>query len=216
MFSIKAKKRESGVNPEVLRKSGEVPAVFYGAKKESTNVSVSLVEFNKVFSKAGESSAIKMTTENGDVDVLVQDVQRDPVTNTAIHIDFLVIDMNKKIEVSVPLEFVGVSPIVKSGLGTLVKVMHDIEIEALPKDLPQKIEIDISVLEGLDSVILASNVSLPSGVSLITKDTEVVASIAEQKEEVEEVAPVDLSAIEVEKKGKKEEETETPESGENN
>ena len=79
-------------------------------------------------------------------------------------------------------------------------------VEASPKDLPHNFVIDISSLVGLDSQVLVSSIVLPKGVKMITKGEEVVASIAAQKEEKEEVVPVDLSAIEVEKKGKKEEE----------
>ena len=208
MLTLKAKIRDIKEDLETLRKGGELPAVFYGAGKDSTSISIPTVEFKKVWQKAGESSTVKISTPEGDVDTLIHEVQVDPVTNEPIHADFLVIDMNKKIEVEVPLEFTGVSEAVKGGLGTLVKVLHEVGIEALPADLPHNLVIDISKLETIDSQILVSDIILPTGVTMITKGNEVVASIAEQKEEKEEVAPeaVDLSAIEVEKKGKKEEE----------
>jgi len=207
MLALKAKTRNIKEDLAKMRKTGKLPAVFYGAGKKSTSISVPKVDFKKVWKKAGESSVIKISTPEGDVDVLIHEVQTDPVTDEPIHIDFLAIDMNKKIRVEVSLEFTGVSEAVKSGLGTLVKVLYEVEVEALPKDLPHNIVADISKLDTLDNQILVSNLNLPSGVTMITKGTEVVASIAEQKEEKEEVvAPVDLSAIEVEKKGKKEEE----------
>ncbi len=97
---------------------------------------------------------------------------------------------------------------VKNGLGNLVKVLHEVEVEALPKDLPHNLEVDISKLETVESQIFVSDIKLPTGVTMITGGEEVVASIVLQVEEKEEVIapPVDLSAIEVEKKGKKEEE----------
>jgi len=207
MLNLKAKIRDIKENLDNIRKEGELPAVFYGSGKTTTSISVPKIEFKKIWEKAGESSTVKISTEDGDVDVLIHEVQADPVTGEPIHVDFLAIDMNKKIEVEVSLEFTGISEAVKSGLGILVKVLHEIEIEALPKDLPHNLIVDISKLETLDSKILVSDIILPAGVTLITKSTDVVASIAEQKEEKEEVVvPVDLSAIEVEKKGKKEEE----------
>ena len=206
MLTLKAKTRDIKEDLKALRKGGELPAVFYGMGKEATPISISMVEFKKVWHKAGESSTVKISTDKGEVDVLIQDVQVEPVTDEPVHADFLVIDMNKKIKVDVALEFTGVSDAVKGGLGTLVKVLHEVEIEALPKDLPHTLSVDISKLATLDSQILISDIKLPTGVTMITKETEVVASIAEQKEEKEEAAPVDLSAIEVEKKGKKEEE----------
>ncbi|PIZ86816.1 50S ribosomal protein L25 [Candidatus Nomurabacteria bacterium CG_4_10_14_0_2_um_filter_30_12] len=206
MFIIKAKKRNEGVNSDTLKKTGEIPAVFYGIKKETTSISIPIVEFKKIWRKAGESSTIKISIGDNNIDVLIHDVQVHPVTDEPIHVDFLVVDMNKKIKVNVPLEFSGISNAVKNGLGNLVKVLHEIEIEALPKDLPHNLMVDLSQLETIESQIFVSNIKLPTGVVLVTDGSEVVASIILQVEEKEEVASVDLSAIEVEKKGKKEEE----------
>lgn len=207
MFAIKAKTREKGASSESLKKTGEIPAVFYGMGKVSTSIAIPIVEFKKIWHKAGESSAVQVSVDGKNLDVMIHEVQVNPITGEPVHVDFLVIDMNKSITVSVLLEFTGVSGAVKSGLGVLVKVLHEIEVEALPKDLPQVLNVDISKLNTLEDGILVSDIVLPKGVTLVSEGTDVVASIAEQKEEVEEVAaPVDLSAIEVEKKGKKEEE----------
>ena len=206
MLALTAKIRDIKENLDTLRNAGELPAVFYGMGNVSTPISISKIDFKKIWRQAGESSTVKVTTPKVVIDVLIHDVQVDPVTDEPIHVDFLVIDMNKAIKVEVPLEFSGISEAVKSGLGTLVKVLHEVEVEALPADLPHNFVIDISSLIGLDDQILVSNIILPKGVKMVTKGEEVVASIAVQKEEKEEVAPVDLSAIEVEKKGKKEEE----------
>ena len=211
MFAIKAKTRDLKDNLEKLRKAGEVPAVFYGMANPTTPISISNIEFKKVWHKAGESSAVELTVDGKKVDVLIQDVQTHPVNDEPIHVDFLAIDMNKKITVNVPLEFVGVSPAVKSGTGNLVKVMHEMEVEALPKDLPQNLIVDISSLVDTTSQLTVGDIKLPQGVRATAEATEIVASIIEQKEEViEETVPVDLSAIEVEKKGKKEEEGAEP------
>ncbi|MFA5791636.1 MAG: 50S ribosomal protein L25 [Candidatus Paceibacterota bacterium] len=206
MFVIKATKRDASIKLDALRKGGEIPAVFYGAGKESTPVSISNVEFKKVWREAGESSAVKISTLGGDIDVLIHEVQVDPITDEPIHVDFLAIDMKKKISVNVPLVFEGISNAVKNGIGNLVKVLHEIEVEALPADLPHNLIVDISTLEGIENQIFVSNIKLPAGVTLITNGDDVVASIVAQVEEKEEVIPVDLSAIEVEKKGKKDEE----------
>ena len=204
MFIIKATKRDASVKLDNLRKGGEIPAVFYGAGKETTSISVPIVEFKKVWRDAGESSTIKIEMLNSNIDVLIHEVQVDPITDEPIHVDFLVIDMKKKIRVHIPLEFEGISGAVKSGLGNLVKVIHELEIEALPSDLPHNLVVDISKLNTLDDQIFVSDIKLPAGVVVINEPTEVVVSVVEQVEEKEEVAaPVDLSAIEVEKKGKK-------------
>ncbi|MFH1608634.1 MAG: 50S ribosomal protein L25 [Patescibacteria group bacterium] len=219
MLTLNAKIRDIKEDLDAMRKAGELPAVFYGAGKKNTSISISKTEFKKIWEKAGESSTVKIVTPDKiSVDALIYEVQTDPVTDEPVHVDFLVIDMNKKIIVEVQLEFTGISEAVKSGLGTLVKVLREVEVEALPKDLPQNIPVDISKLVDLESRILVSDLVLSTGVEMITKLDEVVASIAEQVEEKEEeVVPVDLSSIEVEKKGKKEEEgggeegAETPE-----
>lgn len=205
MFIIKANKRDKTNKMDTLRKGGEIPAVFYGAGKETTSISVPLVEFKKVWRDAGESSAVKIEMLGGNIDVLIHEVQVDPVTSEPTHVDFLAIDMKKKIRVNVPLVFEGISDAVKTGVGNLVKVMHEFEIEALPNDLPHNLVVDISKLKTLDDQVFVSDVKVPAGVLVINEPTEVVVSVVEQVEEKEEVAaPVDLAAIEVEKKGKKE------------
>jgi len=207
MLKLKATKREVGQNLETLRKSGSLPAVFYGFKRQTTPISVLDKDFRKIWKEAGESATFVLETENGPIDVLIHEVQFDPVRDIPLHVDFLAIDVNKATQISVPLEFTGVSDAVKSGLGVLVKVMHEIEVEALPKDMPNHITVDISKLATLDDQVLVKDLALPKGVTAIAKEDEVVAAISVQKEEKEEVAePVDLSKIEVEKKGKKEEE----------
>ena len=204
MFIIKADKRDANAKLSFLRKSGKIPAVFYGAGEITTSVTLSNIEFKKIWRDAGESSAIKISTANGDVNALIHEVQVDPVTDEPIHVDFLVIDMKRKIRVKVPLVFEGISNAVKNGIGNLVKVLNEIEIEALPNDLPHSLFVDISRLETLDNNIVVSDIKLPIGVVLITNGGDIVASIVAQVEEKEEVvASVDLSAIEVEKKGKK-------------
>ena len=196
MFIIKALKRDSGIKLGALRKSGKIPAVFYGAKESVTSITLSTVEFKKIWRDAGESSAIKISTPNGDVNALIHEVQVDPVTDEPIHVDFLAIDMKKKIKVKVPLIFEGISNAVKGGIGNLVKVLHEIEIEALPIDLPQKLSVDISKLQTLDDNIFVSDIKLPTGVVAITNVGDVVASIIAQVEEKEEVVTApDLSAI---------------------
>jgi len=188
-----------------------MPAVFYGKKEKSTPVIISKAEFKKVWREAGESSVIDLVGKNIEAEALIYDVDLDPVTDEPRHADFYVFEKGKKIEISVPLEFIGVAPAVKDMGGTLVKVMHEIEIEALPKDLPHNISVDISSLVNFDSQILAKDVKLPQGVALVAKSEEVVASVYETKEEVEEVAPIDLASIEVQKKGKEAKEGEDAE-----
>lgn len=212
MITLTATKRSKKELLKTIRANGMVPAVVYGAQVENTLVSVLSTDFVKVLRVAGETSTIVLdiagTTEKEKavkIDVLIHEVQVDPVKGFPIHVDFLAVDMNRVVEVTVPLEFVGTAKAEKDGFGTLVKVLHEIEIEALPKDLPHNIEVDVSFISTLEDIIHAKDLKLPKGVVLMTEGSEVVALVAVAKEE-KEVAPVDLTAIEVEKKGKKEEE----------
>lgn len=208
MFKLKVEKRDLKENLVSLRKSGIIPAVFYGPKDPSTPIKISLVDFRKAWKEAGESTIVSLEGPGIDADVLIKDVDLDPVTDIATHVDFYAIEKGKKISVDVPIEFIGTSPAVKELGAVLVKVVHDIEIEALPKDLPHKLEADISSLVSFDSVLTAADIKLPEGVTLNVELDEVIASVYEPKEEVIESTPVDLSAIEVEKKGKEEKEGE--------
>jgi large subunit ribosomal protein L25 len=205
MNKLTATKRSKAQKLADIRNNGMVPAVVYGAHVENTILSVPSVDFIKVFRIAGESSTIMLDIDGINVDVLIHDVQLDPLKGFPMHVDFLAIDMNKPVHVSIPLEFTGVAGAEKAGLGVLVKVLHEVEVSALPKDLPHAISVDLSSLATLDDQIHVSNITLPKGVEMLTDAEEVVALVAAAKEEVES-APVDLSSIEVEKKGKKEEE----------
>ena len=202
MLKLKAQKRNMDENLSALRKSGLLPAVFYGAKNPSTPISINEKDFAKIWKEAGESSTVTIEFDGKNITTLIHEVQAEPVKDIPIHVDFLAIDINKAIRVNVPIEFVGEAPAVKKSLGILVKVMHEIEVEALPKDLPHNIEVDVSGLDTLESQISVADLKLPAGVTVIAKPEEVVAAISAMKEEKEEV-PVDLDAIEVEKKGKK-------------
>ncbi|MFA5652288.1 MAG: 50S ribosomal protein L25 [Candidatus Paceibacterota bacterium] len=202
MITLNVEKRDIKESLGEIRKAGKMPAVFYGKKEASTPIQLPYAIFEKTLKEAGESTILHLDGKGIDVDVLIHDVDLDPVTDKPRHADFYAIEKGKKLEIKIPLEFIGVAPAVKNLGGILVKVMHEIEIEALPKDLPHKLEIDISSLTTFDSVITADKIKLPEGVSLRIKPEEVVASVYEPKEEVVEVAPVDLSTIEVAKKGK--------------
>lgn len=207
MITLSAQSRE-GKTPDSLRASELIPAVYYSKGKDAVSIAVPAREFVKVFAEAGETTAVTLQLGGEKITTLIHDIQRDPITGAATHVDFLVIDMNKEIEVAVPIEFTGLAEAEKAGLGTIVKVLHEVHVKALPAKLPHSLEVDITSLATLEDQIHAKDIKLPSGVELVTSPEEVVALVAAFKEEKEE-APVDLSAIEVEQKGKKEEEGES-------
>ncbi len=202
MLTLTVEKRDSKAKPETIRSQGKMPAVFYGPKQKSTSVTVSTIEFIKLFKKAGESSVIILKDGNIEHEALIHDIDVHPVTGAPRHADFYVIEKGKKVKVHIPLVFEGISPAVKDKGAILIKVARELEIEATPKDLPRELKVDISSLLEFSSTITAKDIKLGAGVTLIAGPDEIVASVSEAKEEVEEVKPIDMSAIEVEKKGK--------------
>lgn len=205
MIILSASKRKTE-KPSALLKEEKIPAVYYGAGKEAVSIIVPVKEFNKVWKEAGETGTVALNFGSEKVTTLIHNVQRDVITNAPIHADFLVIDMNKEIEVDIPLEFTGQADAEKTGLGIVVHTMHEIKVKSLPANLPHALVVDVTGLVSLDSQIHAKDIVLPKGVSLVDNADEVVAMVSAFKEEKEEVTPIDLSSIEVEKKGKKEEE----------
>ena len=204
-----------GKNLNSARAGGKLPISIYGAKEASRSYFVELKDFKKVLKQAGESTVVSLMTLDGEKDTIIHDISFNPLSGEPIHADFLIIEKNKPVKVSVPLEFIGEAPAVKTLSATIVKVAHELEIEALPKDLPHQLDVDLSTLVDLESRITVADIKLPAGVTTDVDPEEVIVSVTEAGEDVvEEEAPIDLSSIEVEKKGKDEEtegETETKE-----
>lgn len=196
-----------------LRDKGFVPGIVYGPKEEPIQIAVSRVHFEKAWASAGESTVITLSGLGEEKEVLIHDVDYDHVRSMPLHVDFYAIEKGKKVTVNVPLSFVGTSPAEKELGGSIVKVLHEIEIEAMPKDLPHEIEVDVALLKDFESSIHVKDIKAPAGVTILTEGEEVVAVAEAAKEIVEEepAAPVDMSSIEVAERGKKEEEGEAAE-----
>ncbi len=207
MHTIAASKRDIfGKQLKTARTQGQLPVVIYGHKQEAQSLFVAAKDFKKILSSGADSGMVSVKLPDGTTDVLVHEVMFDPVSGEPVHADLLVVDKTKKVTVNVPLRFEGVSPAVKSLGGILVKVLHELEVEVLPMSIPHDIEVNIEALTALDSQILVKDLVIPKDVTVLNEPEAVVASISVAQEEPVEAAPVDLSAIEVEKKGKKEEE----------
>ena len=203
---LKGEMRDPKTKLSAIRAEGFVPGVYYGHKEASTPCVFPLVAFKKVWKSAGESTVVTLEMPKGKISALIHEVQVDPIKGQPIHVDFYALEKGQEVSVNIPLEFTGVSTAVKDLGGSLVKVLHEVEVKGQPENLPHNFVIDISALEALDSQILAGSIVLPKGITLVTQGTDVVAAIAVAKEEPIEAPVMDLSAIEVEKKGKKEEE----------
>jgi large subunit ribosomal protein L25 len=183
---------------------------MYGRSEESTPISVDKKAFDKVFHTAGESTVITLSGLGEDKDALIHEVVYDAVTGTPVHVDFYVIQKGQTVTVSIPIEFDGESPAVKDLGGILVKVMHELEIECQPKDLPHAIHADISKLATLeDQIHVKDLVGIPASATITLDPEEVVAMVDVAQEEPVEETPADISSIEIsEERGKKEEEGE--------
>jgi len=189
-----------------------MPAVVYGPKQEALPVSIGLLAFKRLLREGGETSVIDLTGLGKTVQVLIHEVDRDPITSSPRHADFYAIEKGAKVEVAVPFSFIGESPAVKAG-GSMVKVMHELAISADAAKLPHEIEVDISGLAQVGDQIHVKDLTLPNGVTTEIEGDEVVALIQEVAIEEENTEGPNMEAIEVEQKGKGEEGSAEAEAG---
>ena len=195
-------RKDFGRKTKSIKKQGKIPAVVYGPGVKNVSIEVDEKEFKKVFQKAGESSLIELLVE-GEKDkrpVLIHDIQKNPVSDHVIHIDFFQASLKEEVEVEIPLVFEGVAPAEKDLGGTLVKNMLEIEVKALPQNLPHEIKINIESLKTFDDHILVKDLVLPKDVKVLKNPDEIVASVLPpQKIEEELAVPIEEKVEEVEK-----------------
>jgi large subunit ribosomal protein L25 len=185
-IELKAQIREEvGKGLETLRKKGFIPAIVYGAGQKNISIQIDYQEFEKVFKIGGESTIIKLKIGDKDKNVLIHDVAKDPVNDKFIHIDFYQVRMDKVITTEVPFAFEGESPAVKNLEGTLIKNITEVEVEALPKDLPHEIKVSIDSLETFDDHIKIKDLKLPAGVKVLVDLGEIIASVTPPRTEEE-------------------------------
>lgn len=189
------------------KKAGMMPAVMYGAHANSTPLFVEKVAFTKALKNAGEATIVALT---GDVkeNVLIHDVQMDPVAWEPIHADFYVVEKGQKVNIDIPLEFTGDAPAVKLG-ANVVKVLQTLSVEMDPTKAPASIVVDLSKLVDLSSNVTVADLDLPKDATLfhINPEDVVVSVVAQSEEDLSAaVADVDMENIGAAvEKGKKEE-----------
>lgn len=186
-----------------LRQEGKVPANVYKKNTASISVTLDRKEFAKLYEQAGETTLIHLSVEGDSAShpVLIRDVQRHPVTNAILHVDFQQVDLKQKVTAMIPVETIGESQAVKDG-AVLVVVYNEIEVEALPTDLPEKFEVDLSKLVALGSdITIADLVFDRSKVSIDLEDTEVLATVQAQEEEKQEEVTAEPAEVELIKQG---------------
>lgn len=212
MIKLKAKiRKEAGKKTKILKESGRVPAVVYGHKVKNVLLDVDYKDFLKVLREAGESSLIELDIdgEKEKRPVLIHDLQKDPVTDKFIHIDFFQASLKKEVEVEVPLVFEGASSAVKDLGGTLVKNISELKIKALPQNLPHEIKVSIDNLNTFEDHILVKDLVLPKDVKVLIKPDEIVVSVSEPAKVEEELEkPIEEKVEDIEKVEKEKKEGE--------
>jgi len=196
-----------GKKVDALRKQGLIPAELYGHKLDNLHLTVPKKEFSKIFKEAGESTVIKLKTEDKEFNVLIHDIDKNALTDEINNIDFYAVKKDEKIKVRAPLRFIGESAAVKEKGAILIKAVHELEIEALPDDLLHHIEVDISKLIDLNMSILVKDLKINPKVKVSAKPETVIASVIEQKEEVV-VEEIKVEEVKVEGEEKKAEKAE--------
>lgn len=209
MISLSAKiRKDFGKKTKSIKNAGQIPAVVYGASIKNVSIQLDEKEFKNVFRQAGESSLIELSIE-GEKEkklVLVHDIQKDPVSDKVIHIDFFQPNLKEEVEVAIPLVFEGIAPAEKDLGGTLVKNILELEVSALPQNLPHEIKVSIDSLKTFDDHILIKDLVLPQGVEALKKPDEIVAAVQPPQKIEEELAKEitenveDIEKVEKEKK----------------
>jgi len=181
----------TGNSVRKLRNLGIIPAVIYSNQLKSRNLELVLGQFLKAFKESGKTHVIDLQIDGKEtLPCIVHILDVDPVKGTVRHVDFLSVNLNEKVIASVPLVYIGESKAVKESGGILNTTLKELEVEALPDNIPSQIEVDITVLESFDDVIRVSSLNKSSDYSIIDDGDLVVASITSQSVEKEEVAEV--------------------------
>ncbi|MDP3697687.1 MAG: 50S ribosomal protein L25 [Candidatus Taylorbacteria bacterium] len=197
-----------GSKVKALRSSGYIPAVLYGKGQEALNLQVPVKDFTKVLKEAGESTLVYVNVGKDTYPTIIHDVAKDPVKDHIIHADFYKVSLTEKIKTKVPVVFVGESPAIKDLAGIFVRNVNELEVEALPQNLPHEISIDISSLKNFRDQILVKDINLGPDVKIEAEPDTILATVQEPKSQeeldAELAAPTagveDVKVIEKEKK----------------
>lgn len=204
---LKATRRTvTGKQVGALRRQGLLPAVMYGHKFEPIAISLDAHDTSLVLNGLTSSTIVNIDLEGQISAALVREKQRDPVKRSFVHVDFQVVSMTEKLRANVSLQFDGVAPAVKDFNGIVVTNVTEVEVEALPSDLPERIVVDLSPLAKIGDAIHVAGLTVPAGVQILEDPEEVIVVISAMKEEVETEEVTEIAEPEVIERGKKEEE----------
>lgn len=188
-----------GRKVKTLRKEGIIPAHVFGHKIATEHIQIKAADFAKVFEKVGETGIIDLSVDGAKKPVMVRGMQVHPVSDELLHIDLYQVNLSEKVKVNVPLEIVGEAPAVEKKLGLLLTPATEIEVEALPADLPEAVEVDVSALAAVGDEIKVKDLKIDrSKVEVQTDEELVVVQIGElvtkEMEAVEAEAEAEAAA----------------------
>jgi large subunit ribosomal protein L25 len=177
-YTLSASKRDLvGRKVKNLRAKGEIPGTVYGKDVKSISISVPGDAFSKIYATAGETGLIELSV-GGDIrPVLIHTVQKDPVSGAILHVEFYQVNLKQKVKTNVPLELTGDAPAVTQKTGVLLTLIDEVEVEALPTDLPEKILVDITKLAEVDQEVKVGDITVPSGVIILTAADQSVVRV---------------------------------------
>ena len=182
-----AKAREIfGRKTKTGKKEGLIPAVVYGRKIKSQSIWIKSIDFIKLLRKSGESTMIELEIDEKDKrNVIIYEIQKDPIKNNFIHVDFFQVRMDEEIEKAVEVVYIGESPAVKELGGVLVKNLDEITVRCLPADLPSEIEVDITNLKTFEDHICIKDLKISPKVKIELEPETVVALVSPPRSEEE-------------------------------
>jgi large subunit ribosomal protein L25 len=183
-----------------LRREGIVPGVVYGKGEGSTNVQVEAKTFETLYRAAGKTSVVKFRLPGASraTSGFIKSVQRHPLSGSAIHVDYYLVNLNVEMEVDVPLVFTGEAPAVEETGGTLLHNLNAIHVKALPNDIPHEVTVDVSVLKSLDVAIHVKDLNLNRDLVQVLTDGETLVSTVVPPRVEEEPEPVVAEGEELE------------------
>ena len=208
--SLKAQTRtviSKGLNR--LRRDGLLPGVLYGSNVDPVALQLPAHEAGQLLTRLQGTVLIDLEVDGQTHTTIVRELQRDVLRGNPVHVDFMAVDMEQVLNIRVPISLVGESPAVATGEYAVMTSLYELEVECLPKDIINIIEVSVEGLTDLGDTILVSDVGVPEGINILTDLEESVARVAyagivevEEEEEEEEGLELDAEDVEVIEKGK--------------
>ena len=190
----------TGKKVRQLRRQGVIPVHMYGADIQPSNLQIDGRTLNRLLPQVGTNIPVSIEVEDLDSENIcfVREVQRHPVTEEVLHVDFLRVDITRTVSAEVPLTLTGTSPAVAEMAGTLLQNVQTLSIEALPMNMPAEIPVDISVLVDFDTTLLVGDVEVPGNVTVLNDPEDAIVRVAPPRLEVETFDDEELEEGEVE------------------